>query len=398
MTNNNRNEGEEEMTTTNDDNAHERNHEQFLAWNRWLAENTPGVNLSASAHRAIASALAMQMTIAPLAKKGDGHLVVAGTGADGHGVIFGFRGLGAMTRGRLVDIARRCSLPPEWLPMPKEPQVQLTRAVRDVAGDTYNAERELKKSRQVVEAREWTSRWMLVRRVAGEGTSVPQAGQTFGEIALVATLYPDGSLEFDGDEGLATAVRDRFDERVGAERYEAADVTRWINDVHRFHLDAVRYGAGWYVPRRYRQISERITEVFWGEERWGEAWMDPPLPVATSAQLSLGIANGLCSEVDEVLEDLAGQREARRKASDDPKADIGARAAETFMVRLSKVGSRIVAYADVMGADLVENCRERIHDAMVELDAALEGGVSEDWNGIWNRIEQERLSTGGKIV
>ncbi len=321
--------------------------------------------------------------------KGNVDLVVAGAGADGHGVISGFRGDGEMTRAQLVDLATRAGLPLEWLPAPKDAGVQLRRAVQSVGGAAYSAEHERARDRQTVEAREPASRWMLVRR----GAETMTAGARFGEIVLVATLYDGGEIEFDGDEGLATAVRAEFDARVGAERYVASDVTRWLGEVHRYHLDAVRYGFGWYVPRRHRNVAESICAVFWGEARWGDAWMDPPLPVASSAQLSLGLANGLKLEVEEVLVDLANARARVRDAKSDQTVDIGPRAAETYMVRLTRVAARVMSYVDTLGAENVNACRDSIHDAMIELDAVLDGGVTADWNGIWSKIENDRAVT-----
>lgn len=327
--------------------------------------------------------------------------VAAGAGADGHGVISGYRGLGGMQRGTLVALARRAGLPSEWLPLPKEPRVQLARAVASVASEFGRlvARQEKKAQRQVAEAREPVSRWFMIRDVASSGGG--KAGEAYGNIVAVVTLYDAGGLPelvFDTDNAqLERRVREDFEERINAVMFDAVDVTRWLNEVHRDRLDAVRYGFGWYVPRVHRAEAEEICTAFWNEARWGESWCDPPLPVATSAQLAVGIANGLMMEVDEILEDLSQRREKIRadRPGEKPPADIGPTAAENFMIRFGRVSQRIVAYSDLLGADGVEECRDRINDAMIELDAVLDGGV--DANAEWTRAQAARMGNGGVL-
>jgi hypothetical protein len=332
--------------------------------------------------------------------KNNESLVVAGAGADGHGVISGWRGEGGMTRAELADLATRAGLPVEWLPAPKDASAQLGRAVKAVAQATGMSDRqEKKRNRQVVDTVDWDSRWLLI---TNDVTEAKVAGGTYGTVALVVTLMTNlagaAELTFDCEStSLIEQVQTEFDMRVGAERYVASDITNWLTDVHRFRLEAVRYGFGWYVPRVHRAQAEAICSVFWNEARWGECWMDPPLPVATSAQLAMGIANGLIAEVGEVFADLVRQRDILRTKRDDITADIGPRAAENFMVRLTRIGTRVCAYDGILGTAGTAACKESIHDIMVELDNVLEGGVSGDWNGIWERIEAERLANGGSL-
>lgn len=336
-------------------------------------------------------------------------LVVAGAGADGHGVMCGFRARETMTRSTLIDLARRSGIDDVWFPPTKDPKVQLTRAMRAVASKQgLAAEQEKKKNRQTVERREFVSRWMLV---SGGVDGETKAGAAYGKVALVATLYDDERAQeivFEpSDSPLAVAVKKEFDDLTNAELYQASDVSAWLNRIHRDMLGGVRYGAGWYVPRAHRSIAEAITAVFWGEARYGEAWMDPPLPVASSAQLQRGIANGL---IDEVAEQLALLENARRRlrverGGFDSKGnavalrdrngneidmmsisyayndkgeliDIGARAAETFAIRFARVGRRVDDYAQAIGDELVAECKARIGDAMIELDNVLEGGAT----------------------
>lgn len=343
-------------------------------------------------------------------------LVVAGIGADGHGVMTGFRGDGPLVRSRLLDMGRRSGIDETWMPPAKDAKVQLSRAIRKIAlHHGMSAEPEKKKNRQVVEARDWASCWSIISS-GGEGAA-PRAGEAFGRRTLVATLFDDAqgqSIEFDPpDHPLAVAVQEEYDRIIGAEVFQAADVTGWLNRIHRDLLLGVRYGAGWYVPREHRAIAEQIAETFWVEERWGEAWMYPPLPVASSDQLSRGIAFGLQAEVDEQLALLGAQRRRLREmrgghdrngnaveggAHDDKGelVDIGARAAESFAVRFARVGHRVAAYAAQLGDDLVAECTARIHDAMIEIDAVLEGGATKD--GVFRDVIVEQETAAKPVL
>lgn len=314
-------------------------------------------------------------------------LVVAGAGADGHGVMAGCRGDGSMTRTQLVAYARQAGIPDECLPAPKDADVQLARAVGSVAGGTYDAKRIRKCDQTVAEARDWSARWALVSST----TTAISAGDKFGDVALVVTLYtdkPEPELVFDCDnDALVDAVRADYDKRIGAAAYVAADITKWLADLYRYHMGAVRCGLGWYVPRASRSIAESIEQVFNREANWGKDWVSPPLPVATSAQLARGIANGLIDEVGEVMGELITARERARAKK--PNGDIGTRAAETFMIRFTRIGARVVSYVGLLDRESLASCHEAIHDAMVTLDTILDGGVDETFNGIWTKAATE---------
>jgi hypothetical protein len=316
--------------------------------------------------------------------------LVAGAAAEGNGILVGWQGEGDITRTRLVALATQAGIPLGWLPSPKDPAVQLTRAVRAVAGGLYNCERAKKMHARVGE-REWSSRWSLVRRVDDAGM-MPVAGEKFGTIVLVVTLYvtrdADGErsaeLDFDApDPALIASVRAEYDTRIGAERYVASDITRWLAETIRYYLDGVRYGGNWYVPRQHRMLAEAICQTFQAAG-WGRSWMSPPLPIATSDQLARGVANGLQGEVGDVVGEIAHLRDL---AKADGKVDIGERAATSAMIRLRGIGERIVAYADMLGETLVEECRFTIHDAMVDLDGVL---GAHDFEREWSEVATAR--------
>lgn len=315
--------------------------------------------------------------------------LVAGAAAEGHGVLIGWSGRGEVTRGALVTIANAAGIPEEWCPRAKDASVQLSRAVQAATGSLYSREPVRKD-----DAADWTSRWMLVTRtVDGDVT----AGESFGRIALVATLYDrDTGIELVIDsplDPLAESVRREFEQRVAAERYVAADITAWFADILRTRLDAIRYGGNWYVPRVHRTLAESLCETL-QNAGWGTNWMTPALPIATCAQLAMGLALGLEAEMDEILAELAGDRERARAGG--KREDIGPRAAETFMVKLRRVGERVIAYNAMLGEDLANNVRLRIHDAMIELDSILEGGVC--FEAEWRKVVDARNANGGVIM
>lgn len=308
--------------------------------------------------------------------------MVAGAAAEGYGVLVGWSGSGELTRGRLVQIAT--SVPgfdAAWLPSAKDPGVQLTRAIHAAQSGMYGAERVAKSSwRADLEPREWSSRWLLVRRADSADTSL---GASYGSIALRATLYVtatghDLDLETAVD-GLAAAVRSDFDRRVDAEIYAAADVTAWLADTIRDRLDGVRYGGNWYIPRRTRALVSALCEAF-RAVGWGRAWMTPALPIATSSQLAIGLANGLADEAGEIGGEI---RAARDKAIAANRADIGDRAAENFVARLRDVGRRMATYANLLGDDGIHACHVAFCDTAIELTSVL---PSLDPEAEWSRL------------
>lgn len=303
--------------------------------------------------------------------------VVAGAAAEGHGVLVGWRGHGELTRTKLMELVAQAGIPQDWAPEIKNPNVQLTRAIQAVAGTLYNPEQVKKKNVKFAKGeREWASRWMLVSRQVSDAAT---AGDNFGEISLVATLFDDDSgsqLVINTNiADLETKVRYEYETRIGAERYIAADITKWLGEVLRDRFDAVRYGGNWYVPRNNRAAAEALCEAFWAGG-WGTSWMRPALPIATSAQLSLGLALGLETEVNEVMADLALQRQEAQKQG---KQDISEKVATSFMIRLRAIGTRMITYSNILGDENIENCRNHIHDAMIELDKLLEVNFDSEW-------------------
>ena len=295
--------------------------------------------------------------------------IVAGAVAEGHGVLVGWNGRRERTLEQLLDVATVAGVPREWLPRVKQPAVQLARACRGVAGNTYDVE--------VVPATDdvtWDARYLLVRRPTGAES---RAGDAYGHVVLAVELrVPDDgapTLAFeaspdavDGDT-LVTAIRTAFWERVGADVYTAADVTKWLSDVLHRRLGAIRYGGNWYVPAGTKSVAGELCDAL-RTQGWGSAWMHPPLPVATSAELSLGLALGLQGEVADVMADLDY---ARRTAREAGKPDVSAKVAEGFVAKFHAVAERMRANRHLLGEERLDESLMVVADALASLDVAL---------------------------
>jgi len=314
--------------------------------------------------------------------------LIAGAVADGHGVLVGWTGAGDMTRAQFLERLATANVPTEWAITAKDPAVQLTRAVKAAGGTDYNAEQTLKTDITFAEGeREWSSQWSLV----SGGASAVAVGNAFGRIALVVTLYtdtPEPELVFDGngDALLCQEVREQFAARTGAEQYIASDITKWLAATLKTRCKAIRYGGNWYVAKKHRAVAESLVDAF---KTWGKDWMNPPLPIATSAQLAQGLANGLMAEVDDELQKLEQQRATHREKHGQD-AEIGSRAAQSFMLRFRAVAERVAAYAQLLGDECVAQCRDKVRAAMAELDGIVDdSGISERFANVWEEIERD---------
>ena len=303
---------------------------------------------------------------------------VAGAIADSAvGVLTDWYGRGDLTRERLLNIVTLAGVPREWLPAVKDAAVQLSRACVHVAGVAYESKVVRKpvmradlsddERTEFRRANSWTCRRALVPRRTGD----VKAGDAYGRVALVVTMWEDESeaprLTFDtpeGNEALESAVLSQYEARIASERYVAADVTKWLGELLRRRLGAVRYGRAWFVPRANRGTAESLCEAL-RESGWGHSWLYPALPITTSAQLSKGIAIGLQEEIAALCADLGAARTLAREAG---RADIGPRAHGNYVVRFGEVSSRIGAYRDQLGPELYTECTNVLIDATMALD------------------------------
>lgn len=333
------------------------------------------IKANAAKQRAAAQAKTTELVTPPKAEEKVASIaltsgqLVAGAIAEGHGITFGWTGKGDKTHAEMTEIVTLAGLPAAWMPDVKEPGVQLSRAVKAAAAGEFNCEQEKASDVQVVEERKHASRWMLVRRALDGRATV---GAKFGDIALVVTLYTDSpipELVFDdnGDVELQDKVRAEFNARIGSQRYVAADITKWLQRTIKERLGGAKLGSNWYVPRAHRATAERIVSTLDG--KWGSDWNNPPLPIASCAQLAAGLARSLREDVDDVLSKLEAQRKVARDAG---REDVGEKAAGTFELRFIEIMRRIAAYGELLGEQHVASCRARVKQAQLELTNIIE--------------------------
>lgn len=283
--------------------------------------------------------------------------LVAGAAAEGHGALTDWLGRGARTGAAIAAIVGNI-IPDTWLPAPKDAPVQLGRAMQSVAGIRYVAKPVRKSADPDIRATEtWLARWILVTMPRARAV---QAGQKYGDIVLVATLQGDEdagirlTCETEPSEdpaqtiergNLCIALRTAYTALVASQVHQASDITRWLGYTLRSRLSAVRYGRSYYLPTETRAQAEALVNAF-RTDGWGANWMYPALPVATTGQLSLGLALGLALDVQELAEDLG---HARAAAQREGRLDIGPRALNTAREKLDAIKARVNFYSDRLG-------------------------------------------------
>jgi hypothetical protein len=305
--------------------------------------------------------------------------LVAGAAAEGHGVLVSWSGRGEITRGDLMAILAAADAL-DWAPAARSGHAHAARAVASL-GNAYvvraspvpvGESTRRTRTGQLVgvplspEARGWSARW-TIGSIAGEGA----VGDAYGRISMVAELAPDGTtLTVSPPGDMADAVVAEYRRLAADEIMGASDVTAWLRG--RMHAaGAVRLGGSWYVPTAARPVVERVVTGL--AEAWGTDWMAPPLPVATSDQLRAGLARGLAEEVDDLLAELA---DARRLARERGAADLGAKAAATFLQRLRSAADRSIAYATTLGEAHVATLRAKARAALDEITPLLDASAA----------------------
>lgn len=304
--------------------------------------------------------------------------VVAGAVAEGNGILTHWSGSGPLTRGKIADLATVAGLPETWLPKPREPKTQANLAVKGVAAEeklTVIVEKRGKDWRKADVA--YDARWRVIApSVTGE------AGEAAGTISLVVTL-DEGALSFTGDETIAAKIEDAFAGLVADEIFQAGHVTAWLSEVLKDRLGGVKYGGCWYVPKETRETAERLINAVSAE--WGSDWMNPPTPIATSAQLARGIANGLAAEVDVTLFQLGRDNEACVTGK------IGEKAAVTYLRKFKAHAARVAAFEQLLGEALVKESKKKVEDAIEKLDGLLDDGLgtAKRFELIWEEVERD---------
>lgn len=303
--------------------------------------------------------------------------LVAGASAEGHGALTEWTGRGTLTQEVIRLVLSDAGLPAEWAPPVKDAKVQLGVAVQNACAMTGLTAKPVRKVRNPdgTSPDAWLARWVIISLPVGTEAT---AGRAVGNIVLVATLHgdeesqrldietepTDDPVRFANREYLRRQVRDHYEALTGNAVHQASDITKWLGLVLRKHLGAVRYGNTYYVPRAGLDTAEKLTNGL-RSIGWGHRWMYPMLPVATSAQLSLGLAIGLVAEVDELAVDVEA---ARKAARDEGRLDVGAVAHKNAVARLALLVERIRGYEALLGEERFQDCLNRCGDFEVTLD------------------------------
>lgn len=304
--------------------------------------------------------------------------LVAGAASEGHGALTDWLGRGSRSGAAIAAIVGGI-IPSDWLPAPKDAPVQLGRAMQSICGTRYIA-KPVRHSRdpEVRATETWMARWMLVTMpVASE----VKPGDKFGDIVLVATLTGDENASkltcevqptedpavFSERSQLCSALRMAYGALVDAQVHTASDITRWLGHTLRRRLQCLRYGRSYYIPRESREQAEALVNAL-RSDNWGHNWMYPALPVATTGQLSLGLALSLALDVAELSEETQLDRKLAR---DEGRPDLGVRGLQTKRDKLSDIKARVNFYADRLG------------DARSEVD-----GPIRDLEVVFEEIEQ----------
>jgi hypothetical protein len=287
--------------------------------------------------------------------------VVIGAKTEGSGVLLGWSGFGEHTRTGILAALAQAGHPAHWAPSPHSAHAHASEALRALSagGRVVRAERGVRRGGAGT-LRTYVARWTVGDPAHG------LVGESMGPVALTAALTINGALDLDGDVELATIVRVEFNRRCNAEVFPAGDVTTWLRSVLIARFYAVRLGGAWYVPHECAPGAEALCQAL-ASNGWGNDWILPALPVATTDQLRAGLTRGLISEAETVLTEFEAQRTSARR--DRAGGDIGPRAAATLLARLRDVHDRARDYAGMLGAAYVAPIRARLVAALATIEA-----------------------------
>lgn len=328
--------------------------------------------------------------------------LIAGAVAEGSGVLVGWSGRGKLTRGALVEALGSISGVGVKAPVATSARAQAGRVMSSLTALGYVV-RVARAGTVAANGTLWTVGSVNHRSVVGA---------ELGSVELRATLQADGRLITEGHEALGAKVAADYAALIADEIYQAADITGWLGHTLATVYDAVRFGVGWYVPARHAHAAGELCAVV--SKIWGADWIVPALPVATSNQLRDGIVRGLTSEVDALMARLATERGNAQTEYEDRVAthkatqtdlmrgrgDIGPKRGQTYLTELRGIGTRIVAYGQVLGEERLASAREQVRQAVVELETVLgdeNSGISQRFAAVWDEIELDRKRSGGVL-
>lgn len=294
--------------------------------------------------------------------------VVAGAEAEASGALIGWSGRRERTRAQLADVLAAAQLPAEWLPASKSARAHAGRAVDAANAWTWGESRLVARTANGLrdDARNGVvARWTLSTTRARTGEVGEAAGQIILTVELVKGRHDTYSIRWTGEPELGNKVQAEYARLASAEVYKAADVTAWLASVLKNKLGAVDFGPGsLYVRRGEVAEAERLCEEL-KAQGWGERWLLPALPVATSAQLRTGLVRAFADEAAEVTHRARALLKAAREKGGEV---IGAGAAESLRRDLLTVQERAGAYAALLGDAALTTVRADIAGAISQVD------------------------------
>jgi hypothetical protein len=352
--------------------------------------------------RAVVSPAPAPQPAAPDTRLRAGHMV-AGAVAEGHGVLVGFNGRGALTHKRLIATLVDAGFPENWAPTLISAHRHAGRAVSILnqngyvvrADRTKSQRRNVKKNaedlaiesglraqiaaggevganaaailrdRQIEtgELATWQGRWFVMS--TGRASKI---GEAAGEIVMIATLTENGALELQcANEDLKQRVRTDFETRFENEEHAASDVSEWLKSTLVSKFRAAKLGGNWYVKRQHAANAERLLTAF--AAIWGENFLLPALPVASSDQLLAGLSNSFAREVDEVLTEYR----MRKADAVEEKKEISSRVSLSILAKLRELMERCVGFAALLGTERIASLRAQIVAASEEIESTVDG-------------------------
>lgn len=307
--------------------------------------------------------------------------LIAGAAASGNGALMGWTGSGRMTRGAIVSALATAGMPTEWAPTSKSAHAYAGQAVKLLDGSGYVTRAERSRGQQATTStRSYRARWIVgeVGVVVADATS-----RAFGQRVLTVTLGAGDALTFEGRDALAQTVRESYEAQRAAESYEAGEVTAWLRNILIARFRAVRLGGVWYVPAKFVADAEKLcTSV---SKLWGQDWIVPALPIATSQQMLTGIRNGIVEEVAAIERELREARDERQKKGEP---EITSRLAARLLVDVGTVAERLRHYSVLLGETHTAPVRARLE--------SLRGSLEPLADGLAQRFEQIGEEMGWK--
>lgn len=284
--------------------------------------------------------------------------MIAGAAAEGHGVLLGFSGRGTLTRAQLLQALADAGVPQDWAPAVKSAHAQAGRVLSALNSSGFVVRADRSKSKLRAQAAQgatvptWSARWHV--SVSTRGAEV---GGTAGTVVMVATLIDDQLTISSSDLPLETRVRTEFAAAVAGEVYAAADVTAWLQATLRHRLRAARLGGTWYVRQAHAAAAERLIATL--SLLWGEDFLLPALPIATTDQLCDGLLASFGREVDVVTDELHILTTTAKLES----KLVSPASAQRLHSQLDKLSERAAGYAAMLGPARLAQLRTRLVDA-----------------------------------